>query len=651
MITQIRKIVKGRVVKVFSLVMLAALGGLFSLPALFQQLSTGLWVAKVNDRVIPYNLFTVNENVQKNRINYFRQQYGKYADLLFQAQGKSLDSRELALQELTNQELMNQLASDLDIHLSDEFIKNNLSNPLFVYQELFDFVPHYAFDEKTGIKNSLFKKHLKNIGFSVQEFELYVEKLLQRKAALQMIVGSVYVPDFIVKQHYSKQYLARKFSVALFDFNTYLQAAKLEKIADKEVEDFYNQQNKKHKKYLVAEKRAGKVWEFDPLNYNVQVDTDRIQAHYNANKYKKFVKTPAMVQVRKILFAAKPADSSDVLKKAEQIRLELLKNPTLFAEKAKELSSDKDSAKNGGLMPEFSRGTHEYSLDRASFVLKKDGDISKVIKVEKGFALVQRVKKTVATVRPLVEVQDQIKEEIIKKNFSKMFYKDMQKAVVSNKLVDSSVLKRSKKVTSIALQGNKQDELSRSLFRTKEEEFTFYIKDNKGYLVTTSEIIKRHLPTFDVIKDQVLKDLYEVKAAKALARDLKKAKQMVASGTTFLDLKKQFTIMIDETSFLKKSDTPNIDSYRKKGYPVDRMMNLEKAGSLDSYQSEFDGYLIQVSQVEKFNQKEYKEKYTEMKKRLQSEYAGQLVSSFIASLVENATIKVNSSIFLRQIGS
>ena len=68
MITVLRRAIKGKAAKTLLIVTAAAVGGVFTLPLIFDRTSTGPWVAKVNGRPVSYNDFVRKTMENENHV-------------------------------------------------------------------------------------------------------------------------------------------------------------------------------------------------------------------------------------------------------------------------------------------------------------------------------------------------------------------------------------------------------------------------------------------------------------------------------------------------------------------------------------------------------------------------------------------------------
>ncbi len=648
MITEIRKSFKSKSYKIILWVTIFALAGVFSLPQLMRDFGTKMWIVDVNGAQVPYSDFVVKAQAQEMRIQMLRQQYGQLADMLLQSLGVSADPKVFALQNLIKDELVTEVANASNVKISPTFIAEKLKSPQFVQQELSDLVPMFVMDPYTGINTQALRAYLQRMRMSMSDFEQSVDKILERRIVMDFLTGALYVPEFILKERYIADFVAKRYSLMHFNFGDYVTKAKATPATAEQLKAFYDEQNKLAKRYWIPEQREGKAWAFDAASYGLSVDDDAIESYYNAHKKSEFSDAPAQIQVRRILFKTeKGSDMQGLHDKMQKAREELLKDPSQFAQKAKELSEDKETAKNGGLMPFFALGTQHKALDRAAFLLQNDGDISEVIGTDEGVELLQRVAKKAASYKPLAAVKKDIEKIVIAKKFKEQFAHDMQRLVNAQTLDHdylNTLLKRTGKPEAIALAAKEDTPRSLAMFKIKKEgDYSFYVADNKGYLVQATHIKDRYLPALENARDTVEHDWFEEQAVKLLQADLKKTKE-AAKVTTFADLKNTVKATIERTEPIKSSDTEGLKYLQQKGLPVEKMLALTTVGGVAETMVDLDGYLIRLDEIEPFNEQEFTEKRKELMSKLSMENARILAEGFVASLRRNAIININESL-------
>jgi len=648
MITQIRRMLKSKAVKTLLILIVAAVGGVFTLPLIFRRTTSGPWIATVNGKSVSYNAFVRKTMENERQIRAFRAQYGELADALVQAMGLSLNPRVLAANQLLQEELIDQLADKFDLHMNKDYIADILSDVGFVYRNLSHLVPPSLLDPEGGIDMQGLKVYLARQGMTIADFEYEVEQMLKRSLVVNLMLGAAYDPLWIVKERYIRDYAGRGFSVFRFDFTNYLNEAKKKDVSSAQLKDFFDSQNAQVKRYWVPEKRGGKVWEFDSESYGVKVDHEEIKTYYDDNKQRKFVEKPVKLKVRVILIAFdKPGQEKSAYEKARGLHAELAANPALFEAKAKELSDDKETASKGGLLPEFSRGTYSRDFEKAAFLLRNDGDISAVVRTERGFEIIKRENRIPAVVKSLNSVREDIKKTLVSKKFNDRFYRDM-KRLLRDDTLDSGerevTLGKARSTKEVKPQEKTDTKLSRALFGGAKDTFRFYSEGGKGFVVQITKIEKRYLPSIESIEDSVKGDYYEMHAAKLLKKDLEKAEKNLRAGGSAEQLKEDFNVTAEKTGMITLADEQKIKRLREKGMPLEVMLKLERVGAVGTFQGESDGMLFVLDAIEPFDQKDFLQKEPEVRKTLREESVQLTLASLVAFLRKKAKIKVNKSI-------
>jgi len=115
--------------------------------------------------------------------------------------------------------------------------------------------------------------------------------------------------------------------------------------------------------------------------------------------------------------------ASHILVQDEETADEVLEKLTAgqsFAELAKEYTTDTGSADEGGDLGWFSRGKMVAEFEEAAFALEK-GEISKPVKTDFGYHIIQLVDRKAASKPTLEEVKDQVHDDCIAKISSERF--------------------------------------------------------------------------------------------------------------------------------------------------------------------------------------------------------------------------------------
>jgi peptidyl-prolyl cis-trans isomerase D len=614
-------------------------------PPLIRQQGGGEWVMEVNGSKISDLTFRRKVIEQQEMLNQIRRVYGAYADWLLQSMGLSSDPKQLAHQQLVREELLNEVARKLHIYPHATSIARELNDMRFIQQNA-SLIPPYVVSENGAINEQYLRQHLQRMRLTAGDFDQLLSQAVSRQMVESLIGAATYIPLTDIRQRFIDENLAKKFSIVSFSLDTFLNKEKNTKISDQELQEFFDRENAQFKRYLVAEKRGGSQWKFTPATYGITVDDAEIMTYYEDNKTNDYVDKPTQVQVRRIVLAVNQnEDASSAQEQAIQLQRELVSGTRDFAQTAKELSADKNTADKGGLMPFFGRGEKEHAFERAAFVLKEVGDISSVIQTPEGFEIVQLVEKRLRTFTPLASVKNDIKQKLMLKKFKTQFVQDMKELLEkpTQKNLETFIKVKGGKQEAVKPAIQDQSALMKALFAIeKKDSLNFYVDKEIGYAVQLSTIEEPFLPTLQSIKDVVTNDIYENRATKAMHLALEQAKKDAIDQPDLVFNNKNQSR--EETGWIKKDAVERIKSLEKRGISVERILQLEKIGSVSLHVGERDGYLVRLDAIESFDEALFLTQKENIENKLYSEQARLILEGFVASLYRNATISVNESI-------
>lgn len=643
MITQFRDYFKHKTHFLLWIMIAAFAVGL--LPTLFKEVTqTSLWALRVNGQDIGYSEFMMEQERKREWIMDVRAQYGDYADWLLSMMGAN-DPKILAAHSLIRQELINQFADAIGMYISPEVIAQNMNNPEFVRKELGDIIPAQIIDPVTGVNTKLLHRYLKHFRMSTDLFERQIERAMVDKLMMDVVDSMLYVPQFDVKQKYQSDTAKKSFSLFSISLASVLKTIKETPVSDENLATFYDEQNKSARQYWVPEKRSGTQWTFDPKSYHIVVTPAEITEYYENNKIKQFIEKPSTVQVRRILITVPDmAQLAEKRTKAARIKDEIIRDSSRFETVAKRESDDTQTAQNGGLMEPFSRGSHELAFDRAAFTLSQDGAVSDVIETKDGLEILQRVNKTTPVYKPLTAVRADIEQTLKQQKFSKQFMADMRKVIDNEESLAAFIA--DKGGTPKELDRMSEQESPR-LFKLQEGKKTFFVDGSEGIALKLTKIQKSYLPALETIKDTVTTDYYEYAAKEQLSDTLKQARSQLNNGP-LASLQKSFNGELAQTGMLDPNDKDAIERLKTKGLPIERMLQMEKVGSILTHQSDNRGFVVRLDEIEPINMEQFEEKRSETARELEQQRMQQYREGFVASLHRNAKIETNESIITLQ---
>lgn len=231
------------------------------------------------------------------------------------------------------------------------------------YKDLLDQQRMTAEDFEAKVKRDLVLRqlvgNLANTGFTSSAMRERMEKLLGERREIQTVVmpaqdyaGAVSVADAEIKKYYDANTAEFKVPEQVkVDFVALSQAVLgvREQISDADIQKYFDE----HKAELAKEER----------------------------------------KARHILIAfpkgAKPEQKAEAKKQAEAILAEVKQSPDRFADIAQQKSQDPGSARQGGDLGWFGRGTMVKVFEDTVFGLKSKGELSGVVESEFGFHIIK----------------------------------------------------------------------------------------------------------------------------------------------------------------------------------------------------------------------------------------------------------------------
>lgn len=650
MISVIRKkVVDTNFYKIILWIVIVAMLGLWTLPNKVDKRSgspDAVW-GIINGRTIYEADFARKTLDFEQRLQMMRAEYGQYADQFMAMMGIVPNAQILASESLTREALLDGAGKDLGLQIHPEYVKQAISNISTVYQELSDLIPVSAIDVRSGTINiDSLNVYLRNFKLSMADFDAKLEAGLKRKIIGNLLASATYVPRFELENEFSARYVPKTFSIMTIPKSEIYAEVKKDEITDKDIEAFYNRKNQAGKSYWIPERRSVLIWKINAQSYGVSISEQEVERYYQENKERSYLAELPRVQVRSIILkASTPADLAAVREKAAELRQQLIAKPQDFAAKAKEFSTDADTASNGGLMKPFTKGDEniDRGLERAAFMLKNKDDISELIQVKDGIALVQLVEKKQKVFKPLSDVRKDIIDTLTTQKFSKHFVQDM-KAIYKDKNAEKL---REIIATKGATPTNKElitqdgSVLARTAFATPLKDYAFYVDNKDGYVVQVVTIQEAHLPSLDSIRPKVKSDLIEERVASLLRSRVSSARQE-SRKKSLSELAEAYNATVKKVGPVDFDNGEQVKSLRASGLPIERMLQIEKTGMTEAALDDGNGYIIRLDEVTVPKKDSLEAKQQVLTERVGRARTMLVTQGFVDSLHRNATINLNS---------
>lgn len=408
-----------------------AIFALVSLSFVLGGIGSGLWkpdtsAVKVNGVEISQKVFSDNKKKRDDILNL--QMGERFQDLL--EDPEYVKQRNLAiLNELIDNELLRQYATDLKLGISVNQIKGEIVN-------------NPDFQQNGKFENALYQQLLRSNNISAD----YYAAMLQEGMLFSQLQEGIVSTQFSVpaQQDLLAKLLLQKRTARLASFSLAQEMAN--QTATQDEQQAYFEAHKAE--FINPEKLTVEYVTITPkeVESRIQITPEQIETYYETNKAQ-FV-TAGEAKVAHIQVADQAA--------ANEIEQQL-KNGADFAALAKEKSLDKLSATQGGDLGWAKAGTFPAAFEAAMNDLQA-GQFSQPVNVDGAFHIIKVLERKAENVVPMDAVKDQI-AATIRQELVATEYSNITREMANKAFESSSSLEGVAKVANLAVQ--KTDSFSR----------------------------------------------------------------------------------------------------------------------------------------------------------------------------------------------
>ena len=304
-----------------------------------------------------------------------------------------------AAQQIIQRQLMLDVAAEAGISVAPEEIRKEiLSFPVFT-------------DESGNfVGEEMYRKVLRSNRSTPAEFEEQLREDLTLRKLQNFMRDTVYVSNAEADESMRKKQESVDLRAAQLRYERYLADVVLD---EKEVRDYFEANRDSFSR---PEERVIRylVIETNKLRRLLKVDDARIESYYK--EHTEDFRQEEQARASHILFKVDPgADTATVAEiklKAEQV-LKIARAGGDFSELAKKYSEDPGSQQQGGDLGWFGRNRMVKEFEKAVFEAKP-GDIIGPVKSQFGFHIIKVTGHREGHVRPLDEVRDDVRFQVLK---------------------------------------------------------------------------------------------------------------------------------------------------------------------------------------------------------------------------------------------
>lgn len=258
--------------------------------------------------------------------------------------------------------------------------------------------PNFQRDGK--FSREAYQQFLNAIGKSDELFVLELRRDMARQLLLGGASNTAIVPTALAQQVHQMMTEERVIRLSTITPEEFMKTVT---VTDDEAKAFYDA-NKSL--FVVPESVDIEYVTLSPANFlDIKPTEDDVKSFYEQNLQRFTVAEQR--RASHILIADKSLSDADLKAKADKLYAELKAKPALFAQRAKELSQDPGSARQGGDLGFFGKGMMVPEFEKAVFEGKK-GDLVAPVKTDFGYHIIRIDDVQPQKVKSLAEARGEI---------------------------------------------------------------------------------------------------------------------------------------------------------------------------------------------------------------------------------------------------
>ena len=577
----------------------------------------GSWTSQRSGRVATVNgdTITVDEYrmTYKRLVEQVRQSFGNNAN---EQLIKSLQLEQKALDQLVDNALMRQAASELGLQVSDEDLSQSIRS-ISAFQVAGTFDPRR------------YQIILSNNNMTPESFETSQRDALLIQKLNTFVTASVKVSDQEASEWYKWYNTSVNLDFFLLEADRYQDIA----VSAEDIQNFFETRKDSYKTDPALKVRYLK---FTPKSFEPQVNIsdDEISMYYEDHPDE--FHNPKTVEARHILIKVDGEASPEEIAKAKT-RIEMIlkkaRDGQDFAELAKEYSEG-PSKDQGGHLGTFRRESMVRPFSDRAFAMKA-GEISEPVKTQFGWHIIKVEKVNEANTISLADATGGIRQKLTTDGSKDLAY-DMAESVYDatfeSETIDAVATRQNLTLvtTEFFTRRNppqdvqKKTEFANAAFSLIEGEVSDVQDFGDGYyLMELVEKRPAQIPELTTVEQKVRSDLLQQKKDEKAKADAEAVLAALKDGISMQEASTQFDLKLQQSGFFKRNDSiPNIGYERvlaqtafeltdqnklppdviqgNKGYYVIHLRE-RKVPALDGFEKEKAGIMNQLLQQKQSN--------------------------------------------------
>ena len=459
------------------------------------------------------------------------------------------DVKKQVLNDLINRSLVMQAASEMGIVASDEEVRQAILH-----------IP--AFRTKGAFDQRLYERALREARLTPPVFEAQVrQELVTDKIKALLSAGlDVTGRELLDRYMYENQEISLDYVVI-----DPASCTKDVKVTDQDLNAWY-ESHKESYRTKPLEKIRYLLFKKADLVEKADVSQEEVESYYQEHEGEFLVKEQrkaSHILIRVPRDAPKKA-VEEARKRAEDL-YERAKRGESFAALARKYSQDPGSAKAGGSLGFFTRGTMVKPFDDKVFSMK-EGEVSPPVRTRFGWHVIRLDKIRPRRQRPLKEVKSSIEARLRSRKATQLLWDEANKAY--DEIIEAGGLLAYAKHHGFTLETTDyfsrsrppkvlghDGELLSSLFAMSKGELSSLLEVPQGVMV--AEVVDKKAPYVPKLKDVLEKVRGDYTREKARELCRKKAQGLLkeaAGGKGLAEAAKAMGLEVKETGYFKRTD-------------------------------------------------------------------------------------------------
>lgn len=544
-------------------------------------------------------------------------------------------ARMAALENLIQQKILRHEAAGVGLTVLDSRITSEIQN-ISLFHE----------DDKFSYER--YRELLQRQGISPTIFEARLAADLMRQQLVEGVSSSVIISKSVADKVATLSETTYEINRATINPEQYLEQIEPDEEA---IQTYYDS----HQQDFILPERARveyAVLSLDELAKQELVSDEEIKTYFD-ERQDEFSRAEERKASHILMLV--PADATEEQKasikdKIEQVLEQIKQEPEAFSELAKELSEDPGSAKMGGDLGFFARGSMVKEFEDAVFAMQPD-EISEVIETPFGFHIIKLTAVKDAGTADFDEVEDVIKQMLqrhkvaerfgeLSEDFSNIVYEQgdtlQPVAQLFNLTLQQSdwIDRRAKEPSALANERVLQAIFSDSAIKDRYNTEAIEIAPDTLVSARVLEHRPESMQSVELVKGEIIAALKQQFAVEAAEKDGEQKLAELQAGET------------DNT--LKWGEATEISYLHKKGGEEEILhamfrTNVEKLPAYTGLKNRDGGFdLIRINQVKVPTTEESASQHDILTTQLQQVYSREELGAYLAGLRQRYDVEITS---------